>query len=156
MSNSMWPQRRQPTRLPHPWDSPGKNTGVGWHFLLQCKKVKSESEAAQSCLTPSNPMDCSLPGSSFHGIFQATNGLFILFMNLGNLDQPNQPKQHIQKQRHHFANKGPSSQGYGFSSGHVWMWELDCEEGWAPKNWQFVGEDSWESLELQGDSTSPS
>ena len=67
----MWPQRWQPTRLPHPWDSPGKNTGVGCYFLLQCMKVKSESEVAQSCLTPSNPMDCSLPGSSIHGIFQA-------------------------------------------------------------------------------------
>ena len=56
---------------PHPWDSPGKNTGVGWHFLLQCRKVKSESEVAQSCQTLCNPMDCSLPGSSVHGIFQA-------------------------------------------------------------------------------------
>ena len=65
------PHRWQPTRLPHPWDSPGKNTGVGCHFLLQCMKVKSESEVAQSCLTPSDPMDCSLPGSSIHGIFQA-------------------------------------------------------------------------------------
>ena len=61
--------RRQPTRHPHPWDSPGKNTGVGCHFLLQCMKVKSE--VAQSCPTLSNPMDCSLPGSSVHGIFQA-------------------------------------------------------------------------------------
>ena len=61
----------QPTRLPHPWDSPGTNTGVGCHFLLQCMKVKSESEVAQSCPTPSDPMDCSLPGSSIHGIFQA-------------------------------------------------------------------------------------
>ena len=59
------------TRLPCPWDSPGKNTGVGRHFLLQCMKVKSESEVAQSCLTLSNPTDCSLPGSSAHGIFQA-------------------------------------------------------------------------------------
>ena len=49
----------------------------------------------------------------------------------------NQPRQHIKKQRRYFANKGPSSQGYGFSSGHVWMWELDCEESWAPKNWCF-------------------
>ena len=65
------PHRRQPTRLPHPWDSPGKNTGVGCHFLLQCMKVKSESEVSQSCLTPCDPMDCSLPGSSTHGIFQA-------------------------------------------------------------------------------------
>ena len=63
--------RRQPPRLPHPWDSPGKNTGVGCHFLLQCEKVKSESEVAQSCPTPSDPMDCSPPGSSIHGIFQA-------------------------------------------------------------------------------------
>ena len=63
--------RRQPTRLPHPWDSPGKNTGVGCHFLLQCVKVKSESEVAHSYPTFSDPMDCSLPGSSVHGIFQA-------------------------------------------------------------------------------------
>ena len=60
-----------PTRLSHPWDSPGKNTGVACHFLLQRMKVKSESEVAQSCPTLSNPMDCSLPGSSIHGIFQA-------------------------------------------------------------------------------------
>ena len=71
MSNSMRPHRQKPTRLPRPWDSPGKNTGVGCHFLLQRMKVKSESEVAQSCLTLSNPMDCSLPGSSVHGIFQA-------------------------------------------------------------------------------------
>ena len=71
MSDSAQPHRWQPTRLPHPWDSPGKNTGVGSHFLLQCMKVKSESEVAQSCLTLCDPMDCSLPGSSFHGIFQA-------------------------------------------------------------------------------------
>ena len=71
MSDSVWPHRRQPTRLPRPWDSPGKNTGVGCHFLLQCMKVKSESEVGQSCPTLSNPMDCSLPGSSVHGIFQA-------------------------------------------------------------------------------------
>ena len=71
MSNSVRPHRRQPTRLPHPWNSPGKNTGVGCHFLLQCMKVKSESEVAQSCPTLSDPMDCSLPGSSIHGIFQA-------------------------------------------------------------------------------------
>ena len=67
----MRPHRRQPTRLPHPWDSPGKNIEVGCHFLLQCRKVKSESKVAQSCLTPCGPMDCSLPGSPIHGIFQA-------------------------------------------------------------------------------------
>ena len=71
MSNSVRPHRRWPTRLPRPWDSPGKNTGVGCHFLLQCMKGKSESEVAQSCLTLRDPMVCSLPGSSVHGIFQA-------------------------------------------------------------------------------------
>ena len=71
MSDSVRPHRCQPTRLPHLWDSPDKNTGVGCHFLLQCMKVKSESEVAQSCLTPSDPMDCSLPGSSVHRISQA-------------------------------------------------------------------------------------
>ena len=67
----MRPHRRQPTRLPRPWDSPDKNIGVGCHFLLQCVKLKSESEVAQSCLTLSNPMDCSLSGSSVHGVSQA-------------------------------------------------------------------------------------
>ena len=62
---------RQPARLLLPWDFPGKNTGVGCHFLLQCMKVKSQSEVAESCLTLSNSMDCDLPGSSIHGIFQA-------------------------------------------------------------------------------------
>ena len=71
MSDSVGPHRRQPTRLPHPWDSPGKNTGVGCHFLLQCMKVKSESEVTQSYLILSNPMDCSPPGSPIHRIFQA-------------------------------------------------------------------------------------
>ena len=79
MSDSVRPHRRQPTRLRCTWDSPGKNTGVACHFLLQFMKVKSESEVAQVvylkviqlCLTPSDPMDCSLPGSSVHGIFQA-------------------------------------------------------------------------------------
>ena len=71
MSDSVRPHGWQPTRLPHPWDSPGKNTGVGCHFLLQCMQVKSESEVAQSCPTVHDPMDCSLPGSSIQGILQA-------------------------------------------------------------------------------------
>ena len=90
MSNSVQPHRRQPTRLPCPWDSPGKNTGVGCHFLLQCMKVKSESEVAQSCLTPSDLMDCNLPGSSIHGIFQ-TRVLewgAIAFSDLLQIDSP--------------------------------------------------------------------
>ena len=69
--DSVRPHRQQPTRLLCPWDSPGKNIGVGCHFLLQCMKVKSESEVAQSCQTLHDPMDCSLPGSSVRGIFQA-------------------------------------------------------------------------------------
>ena len=71
MFDSVRPHRWQPTRLPCPWDSPGKNTGVGCHCLLQCMKVKSQSVVAQSCPTLRDPMDCSLPGSSIHGIFQA-------------------------------------------------------------------------------------
>ena len=71
MSNSVRSHRRQPTRLSRPWDSPGKNNGVGCHFLLQCMKVKSEREVAQSCPTLCNPMACSPPGFSVHGTFQA-------------------------------------------------------------------------------------
>ena len=71
MSESVQPRRQQPNRLLCPWDSPGKNTGVGCHFLFQCMKVKSESEVAQLCPTLGDPMDCSLPGSSIHGILQA-------------------------------------------------------------------------------------
>ena len=76
VSDSVRPHRWQPygeshRRLRRPWDSPGKNAGVGCHFLLQCMKVKSESEVAQSCPTLRDPMDCSLPGASVHGIFQA-------------------------------------------------------------------------------------
>ena len=71
MPDSVRPHRWQPTRLPRPWDFPGKNTGVGCHVLLQCMKVKSESEVAQSCPTLRDPTDCSLLGSSVHGISQA-------------------------------------------------------------------------------------
>ena len=68
MSDSVWPHRRQPTRLPRPWDSLGKNTGVGCHFLLQCMKVKVKSLSCVLCPTLHDPMDCSLPGSSVHGM----------------------------------------------------------------------------------------
>ena len=71
MSDSVQSHRRQPTRLSRPWDSLRKNIGVGCHFLLQCMKVKSESEVTQSCLTLGDPMDCSLPDSPVHGIFWA-------------------------------------------------------------------------------------
>ena len=71
VSNSVRPHRQQPTRLPHPWDSPGKNTGVGCHFPLQCMEVKSESQVARSSPILCDPMDCSPPGSCIHGILQA-------------------------------------------------------------------------------------
>ena len=71
MADSVRPHRRQPTRLPRPWDSPGRNTGVGCHFLVQCMRVGSESEVAQLCPTLRDPMDCNPPGSSVHGLFQA-------------------------------------------------------------------------------------
>ena len=71
VSDSVRPHRWQPTRLPCPWDSPGKNTAMGCHFLLQCMEVKRESEVAQSCPTLQDSMYCSLRGSSIHGIFQA-------------------------------------------------------------------------------------
>ena len=96
MSDSVRPHRRQPTRLPHPWDSPGKNTGVGCHFLLQCMKVKSEREVAQSCPAFRDPRDCSLPGSPIHGILQARvlEWGAIAFSTGAKLRQPKLPKYH--------------------------------------------------------------
>ena len=128
MSDSVWPHRRQPTRLPHPWESPGKNTGVGCHFLLQCMKVKSESEVAQSCLTLVTPQTAAHQAPRSMGLSRQKywSGVPLSY---------DQPKRHIKRQRHYFANKGPSSQSYGFSSSHVWMWELDCKESWALRNW---------------------
>ena len=114
VSNFVQPCGLQPTRLLCPWDFPGNRTGVGCHFLLQCRKVKSESEVAQSCLTLRDPMDSSLPGSSAHGIFEAR------VLEWGAIAfSYDQPRQHIKKQRHYFINKGLSSQSYGFSSSHV-------------------------------------
>ena len=83
------PHRQQPARLPRPWDSPGKNTGVGCHFLLQCRKVKSESEVAQSCPTFSDPMDCSPPGS-FSSVAQSCPAL----CNPMNCSTPGLPVHH--------------------------------------------------------------
>ena len=89
MSDSVRPHTRQPTRLPHPWDSQGNNTGVGCHFLLQCMKVKSESEVAQSCSTLSDPMDCSLPGSSvLVGFSRQEYQSGLTFPLLGDLPDP--------------------------------------------------------------------
>ena len=109
VSDSVWTHRWQPTRLPCPWDSPGKNTGVGCHFLLQCMKVKSASEVAWSCLTLSDPMDCSLPGSS-HGIFHGS-GL--------PLPSPDTPRV-----GHQIYDKGGKSIQWGIKESlRKWCWE---------------------------------
>ena len=132
MSDSVQPHRWQPTRLSRPWDSPGKNTGVGCHFLLQCMKVKSESEVTQSCPTLWEPMDYSLPGSPVHGIFQARVLEWgAIAFSMTNLDSC------IKNQRHHFADKGLYNQSYGFSISYGQMWGLLHKEGWVLKNWCF-------------------
>ena len=205
MSDAVRPHRRQPTRLPRPWDSPGKNTGVGCHFLLQCMKVKSESEVAQSCPTLATPWAAAhqappsmglskqkywsgvpLPSlvlglvhcilsrvlwckssvcsrvsslSENHGIrshhFMANrwwnngNSVRLYFLGLQNHCswwlQPWNLKtlapwkksmtnpDNILKSRD-ITDKGPSSQSYGFSSSHVWMWELEHKESWVLNN----------------------
>ena len=141
MSDSVRPHRRQPTRLPHPWDSPGKNTGVGCHFLLQCMNVKSESEVAQSCPTLSDPMDCSLPGSSVHGIFQAR------VLEWGAIAFSDQSRQHIKKQRRYFANKGPSSQVKMKSLSPVRLfatpWTAACQ---VPPSMGYSRQEYWSGL----------
>ena len=153
MSDSVRPHRWQPTRLPRPWDSPGKNTEVGCHFLLQCMKVKSESEVAQLCPTLSDPMDCSLTGSSIHGIFQArvlerVNVWFYIVYLLRYFRVPvelwtwkrNQALPFLT----HWTMVFPVVM-YGCESWTEELMLLNCG----------VGEDSWESLGLQGDPTSP-
>ena len=117
MSDSVRPHRRQPTRLPRPWDSPGKNTGVGCHFLLQCTKAKSESEVAQLCPTLRDPMDCSLPGSSVHGIFQARvlEWDAIAFSDLLHIPLPDyfssKPVSETKSYYSHFADKELAQRG---------------------------------------------
>ena len=142
-------------QVPRPWDSPGKNTGVGCHFLLQCMKVKSESEVTQSCPTLSYPMDCSPPGSSIHGILQAR------VLEWGAIAfSDDQPRQLIKEQRHYFANKGLSSQNYSFFQKLCMDVRVALKRKLSTKELMLlncgVGEDSWESLGQQGDSTSPS
>ena len=126
MSDSVLTHRRQPTRLPCPWDSPGKNTGVGCHFLLQWMKVKSESEVAQLCQTVSHPMDCSLPGSSVHGIFQARvlEWGAIAFSSTGQQKGPNPslqcPTTHLTTN----ASKVEQTRLSRFASSSIFTWPL--------------------------------
>ena len=133
MSDSVPPQRRQPTRLCCPWDSPGKNTGVGCHFLLQCMKVKSKSEVAQSGPTLIDPMDCSLPGSSIHGIFR-TRVLewgAIAFSSLGHILPGFSPFHHqylegkgmwpCKSSRHWLTLMTVIGRGRGGGAVHTWL-----------------------------------
>ena len=134
MSDSSRPYGLQPTRLLHPWDFPGKSIGVGCHCLLQCMKVKSESEVAQLCLTLHDPMDCSLPASSIHGIFQARVLEWVaIAFSMINLDSVLL----IKIKDVTLQTKVRAVKAIGFSSTHVWMWELGHKEGWALKNWCF-------------------
>ena len=132
MSDSVQPHRRQPTRLPRPWDSPGKNTGVGCRFLLQCMKVKSESEVTQSCPTLSDPMDCSLPGSSIHGIFQA--GVLewgaIAFSKV--LKDPHKSKDYYLKKNAYFSNTISS---FLLTGQHSYLAHVGLDTGRQKQGW---------------------
>ena len=126
MSDSARSHTRQSTRLPRPWDSPGKNTGVGCHFLLQCVKVKSESEVAQSCSTLHDSIDCSLPGSSVHGIFQAR----VLEWGAIAFSKGRCSRIKFSLEKSHHRRGGKNAQYCGpclsFIPYYFFMWHLDC------------------------------
>ena len=124
----MQSHRRQPTRLPHPWDSPGKNTGVGCHFLLQCMKVKSESEVAQPCPTLHDPMDYSLPGSSVHRIFQAR------VLEWGAITATGK------KNSCDYVHRVASVMFDSLQPGRLWPARLLCQRGW------FSRQEYWSAL----------
>ena len=162
MSGSARPLRQQARRLPRPWDSPGKNTGVGSHFLLQCMKVKSGSEVAQSCPTLRDPMDRSLPGSSIHGMFQARvlewgaiafSDPSILMLN--SLLCHKAFSDSLDRMNHFYAFsylvcRGPSHfLRFCFRGNYVFSHFMDQRKGWALKTWCFwilVLEKTLESL----------
>ena len=127
------------------WRSRWRKSQGSWGLLnfWECAAAAAAAKSLQLCPTLWDPRDGSPPGSPVPGILQARTleWVPISFSN-------NQPRKHIKKQRHYFANKGSPSQGYGFSSGHVWMWELDYKDSWAPKNgcfWTVVLEKTFES-----------
>ena len=146
MSDSVRSHRRQLTRLPHPWDSPGKNTGMGCHFLLQCMKVKSESEVAQSHLTLSDPMDCSPPGSSIHGTFQArvNRGSNPCLLHLLHWQEDSLPLSHVTLEAQ-AANsvKSLKEETFLWTKGHWIQWPPSCSPQWLyqftfpPTHWSF-------------------
>ena len=150
MSDSVWPHRQKPTRLLRPGDSPGKNTGVGCHFLLQCMKVKSESEVAQSHPTLCDPRDCSLPGSSVHvhGIFQAKvlEWVAIAFSHPQAKDaQATRSKERCTEQVFLLSCQKEPTLTRGFQTPHMWDSELCLSHSvygtllWKPKGTHTYG-----------------
>ena len=135
MSNSVWPHRWQPTRLRHPWDSPAKNTGVVCHFLLQCMKVKSESEVAQSCPTLCDPVDCSLPGFSVRGDSPGKNtgvGCHALHQGIFPIQGLNLSLLHCRQILYHLSHQGSLGSlewAYPFSRGSSW------HRNWTGVSW---------------------
>ena len=140
----MRPHRQQPTRLPCPRDSPGKNTGVGCHFLLQCIKVKSESEAVQSCPTLHNPMDCSLPGPSVHGICQAgvleSGGTTWCIASLSYPSPFTTRQWSVKGTRHHQVNRHELGQTPGDGEGQACYSLWGCKE--SDTTWQLNNNNS--------------
>ena len=123
MSDSVQPHRQLPTRLPRPWDSPGKNIGVGCHFLFQCMKVKSESEVVQLCPTLSDPMDCSLPGSSVHGIYTLPYAKQITSVTL--MYEAGHPKpglwDNLDRQGGEGGGRGAQTEGHMYTDGQFML-----------------------------------
>ena len=145
---------RQPSPVLLPGKSHGRRSLVDWstgghwewdtterlhlHFSLSCTGEENGNPLQCSCLE--NPRDRGAWWAAIYGVAQSLTRLKRLSSSSSSCpfkESYDQTRQHIKKQRHYFANKGPSSQGYGFSSSHVWMWELDYKESWVPKNWCF-------------------
>ena len=143
VSNSLPPHGLQPTRLLHPLDFSGKSTGVGCHWVGLKLNIQKTKIMVSGPITPWQ-MDretVETVTDFIGGGLQNHCRWWLQPWNEKTLapwkKSYDQPRQHIKKQRHCFANKGPSSQSYGFSSSHVWMWKLDYKESWVPKNWCF-------------------
>ena len=123
-----------------PWGHEESDTTewLPFHFSLSCIGEGNGNPLQRSCLE--NPRDGGAWWAAVYGVAQSRTRLKRLSSSSSSTpwkESYDPPRQHIEKQRHYFANKGPSSQGYGFSNSHVWMWKLDCEESWALKNWCF-------------------
>ena len=154
MSDSVRPQRQQPTRLRRPWDSPGKNTGVDCHFFLQCMKVKSEREVAQSCPTPHDPMDFGLPGSSIHGIFQARvlEWVAISFSNASKWKVKVKSLSRVRLFKIPWTSAYQAPPSMGFSRQEYWLLVYKANSWVLPQNNRirfFMGRCRWENLHFR-------